>query len=356
MRRFKQTRRILTQLIHFLRLSSCARARWYNQVMKIQHLFSLFIIAGLLSGCVFSISPAPTSTPRVTSTPLPSETPSPMPDTATPTLTPSPTPTGTPVYYQVDEDDDMFGVSLRYGISLEALMTANPTVIPYAMGVGTLLLIPITQTPLPPASTPSEGSQPTKVPTAELQTDCYRDRAGGVLCFALAVNDTEKDQENVSAKVTLTGVDGAYTRTQTAILPLNLLKAGQSLPLITYFQPPTPEKFNASAIIDFSLPVPENDTRYLPAEVTNLEVSCARGNLSCMVNGKAALQPESAQAGALWVLAVAYSQDGRVAGIRRWDAQSPGGGVVGLDFSMLVYSAGPEIERVEVYAEARPVQ
>src|SRR5690606_27204006 len=100
-----------------------------------------------------------TAVPRPTNTalPLPSDTPAPA--TATPTLTPSPTPTGTPVYYQVDADDDMFGISLRYGISLDALMTANPSVIPYAMGVGTLLLIPITQTPLPPASTPAQGSQ-----------------------------------------------------------------------------------------------------------------------------------------------------------------------------------------------------
>lgn len=321
-----------------------------------KRLFLLVITAALLGGCVFSISPAPTTVPRPTNTALALPTDTPAPPTATPTLTPSPTPTGTPVYYQVDADDDMFGVALRYGISLEALLTANPTVIPYAMGVGTLLLIPITQTPPPPANTPEQGGQQTPAPGASLQTDCYRDRTGGVLCFALAVNDTEKDQENVSAKVTLTGADGEYTRTQTAILPLNLLKAGQSLPLLTYFQAPTPEQFSASAVIDFSLPVPENDTRYLSAEPTDLEVSCARGNLSCAVNGSVALQPDSAQAGALWVLAVAYSQDGRVVGIRRWDAPNSGGSAVPLEFSMLIYSAGPEIERVEVFAEARPIQ
>ncbi|MGV7976869.1 MAG: LysM domain-containing protein [Anaerolineaceae bacterium] len=325
--------------------------------MKMQRLLLLLITATLLGGCVFSISPAPTAVPRPTNTalPLPSDTPAPA--TATPTLTPSPTPTGTPVYYQVDADDDMFGISLRYGISLDALMTANPTVIPYAMGVGTLLLIPITQTAPAPSSTPAQAGQETPQPGASLQTDCYRDKTGGVLCFALAVNDTEKDKENVSAKVTLTSEDGEYTRTQTAILPLNLLKAGQSLPLITYFQAPTPEKFNASAVIDFSLPVPENDARYLSAQPTELEVSCSREKLSCAVSGRVLLSPESAQADTLWVLVVAYSLDGRVAGIRRWDAQTPAGSAaVPLDFSALVYSAGPEIERVEVFAEARPIQ
>ncbi|MEN6556103.1 MAG: LysM domain-containing protein [Anaerolineaceae bacterium] len=321
--------------------------------MKMKRLFLLLGTAVLLGGCVFSISPAPTSLPRPTNTALPQPTETPAPPTTAPTLTPSPTPTGTPVYYQVDADDDMFGVALRYGISLEALMTANPTVIPYAMGVGTLLLIPITQTPPAPTSTPAQAGQQTPEPGASLQTDCYRDLAGGVLCFALALNDTEKDLENVSAKVTLSGADGAYTRTQSAVLPLNLLKAGQSLPLLTYFQAPTPEQFSASAAIDFSLPVPEDDTRYIPAEATDLEVICARGNLSCAVNGRVALQPDSAQAGALWVLVVAYSQDGRVVGIRRWDDQSS---PISLDFSVLLYSAGPEIARVEVTAEARPAQ
>lgn len=326
--------------------------------MKIKRLFLLFLAASLLSGCVFSISPAPTSPARATNTPLllPSDTPSPLPDTATPTLTPSLTPTGTPVYYKVDEDDDMFGVSIRYGISLEALMTANPTVIPYAMGVGTVLLIPITQTPPPPTSTPSAGGQLTQPAESVLQTDCYRDSAGGVLCFALAVNDIEKDMENVSAKVTLTGEGSDYVRSQTAVLPLNLLKAGQSLPLITYFQPPTPERFSARAEIDFSLPVPENDARYLPAEPAELDISCSKNRLSCAVSGQVIFPAGSPQAASVWVLGVAYASDGSVAGIRRWGAQPPISGNGPLDFSFLVYSAGPAIERVEVFSEARPAQ
>lgn len=321
--------------------------------MNFKRLLPLLFTAALLSGCVFSISPAPTSVPRPTETALPLPSDTPVPATATPTLTPSPTATGTPVYYQVDADDDMFGVALRYGISLEALLTANPSVVPYAMGVGTLLLIPITQTPPAPTGTPAQGSQPTSEPDAALPTDCYRDTTGGVLCFALAANDTGKDLENVSAKLTLNGIGSDYTRTQTAILPLNLLKTGQSLPLVAYFQAPTPEQFSASAVLDFSLPVPENDTRYLPVQPAELKLACAREQLSCAVSGKAVLTPESARAGSLWVLVVAYTQDGRVAGIRRWDSQSS---PAGLDFSVFVYSAGPKIDYVEVFAEARPAR
>ena len=56
----------------------------------------------------------------------------------------------------------MFGISLWYGISLEALKTANPTVNPYAMGVGTVLLIPLT---------PEAGSTPR--PTPEFYPDTH---------------------------------------------------------------------------------------------------------------------------------------------------------------------------------------
>ena len=84
-----------------------------------------------------------------------------------------------------------------------------------------------------------------------------------------------------------------------------------------------------------------------------LKLACAREQLSCAVSGKAVLTPESARAGSLWVLVVAYTQDGRVAGIRRWDSQSL---PAGLDFSVFVYSAGPKIDHVEVFAEARPAR
>jgi len=319
----------------------------------------LLLLAGILAGCSTGLQNTQTPRPQLTGTlrPFPSQTFTPEhPPTATPTQTATPTPTPTPLYYTVDEKDDMFGIALRYGISLEALKTANPEVNPYFMGVGTQLMIPITPTPMlatptPQASLPTTEAASTAV--LSLQPDCYRDAAGGVICFVLAQNLSDKPIENPTALVTLEGVSTEYSLTQTAILPLNLLPAGTALPLVTYFQPPTPEKFTATTEADFWLPVPEEDTRYLEISLADLQTEIMEDSRSAKIRGQVALANPTTQASSIWLLATAFTQDGHVAGIRRWEAPLPIPAGQAIPFSFTVYSMGPEIVRVEVSAEAR---
>ena len=319
----------------------------------------LLLLAGILAGCSTSLPTISTARPQLTGTlrPFPSQTFTPEhPPTATPTQTPTPTPTPTPLYYSVGEEDDMFGIALRYGISLEALKTANPDVNPYFMGVGTQLLIPITPTPIaatPTPHMPQPTAEATSTAVLSLQTDCYRDAAGGVICFVLAQNLSEKPIENPTALVTLSGVSTEYSQTQTAILPLNLLPAGAALPLVTYFQAPTPDQFTATAQADFWLPVPEEDTRYLEISLADLQTEIMEDSRSAEIRGQVALADPTKQPGAIWLLATAFTQDGRVAGIRRWEAPQPILASQSIPFNFTVYSMGPEIVRVEVSAEAR---
>jgi hypothetical protein len=51
----------------------------------------------------------------------------------------------------------------------------------------------------------------------------------------------------------------------------------------------------------------------------------------------------------VWVLAVAYGEDGQVVGFRRWESAGDED-----EFEFWVYSLGPEIARVELLVEARP--
>ncbi|KUK70758.1 MAG: hypothetical protein XD89_0274 [Anaerolineae bacterium 49_20] len=250
----------------------------------------------------------------------------------------------------------MFGIALRYGISLDALKTANPNINPYMMGVGTQLLIPITPTPMlatPTPQTTATTASATSTAVLSLQPDCYRDAAGGVICFVLAQNLSDKPIENPTALVTLEGLSTEYSLTQTSILPLNLLPAGAALPLVTYFQPPTPEKFTAMAEADFWLPVPEEDTRYLAVTLEDLQTQLSDDGLSAQLSGQVALANPTKQASSIWLLAMAFTQDDRVAGIRRWEAPLPIPAGQAIPFSFTVYSMSPEIARVEVSTEAR---
>jgi len=290
-----------------------------------------------------TLRPYPTETP--TATPFPTGYHSPTPS---PTITP----TATPVYYEVQLGDDMYSIAYRYNISPQAIMTANPTVNPNAMTVGTELLIPIT--PMPQATATATGElSPTATPLfANLQEpDCYLDALGGLWCFVLVENDQIGALENVSGVITLT--EGDEIRQETAILPLNLLPAGKSLPLIAYFQPQVSSEFTVSAQVDFLLPVMPDDQRYLTTEIKNLKLTLQKDDRAADVTGEIHLPEGERGAEYVWVNATAFDEDGNVLGVRRWDRTDPVPAGEILNFNLTVYSMGGAIERVDLVVEVR---
>ena len=246
----------------------------------------------------------------------------------------------------------MYGIAFFYGISPQALMTANPTVNPRAMGPGTTLLIPIT--PSPETAATSEESTPTPTPTqpfAQMKApDCYPDAAGGLWCFVLIVNDEASALENVSGVVRLTS--GEETREETAVMPLNLLPEGESLPLIAYFQPPVPKDASISAEVYFYLPVMPEDARYLPVEVQAEKIDLSDDGQSAQVTGTLALAEEQGMASYLWLQATAFDAAGNVVAARRWEVDGPVKADETRDFNLILYSLGDAIDRVDLLAEA----
>lgn len=312
------------------------------------------------------IPPIASPTPTSTATALPTASPTLLPQptqTFTPTTTPAPTPTPAPVIHTVKGDDDMFGISLRYGISLEALKTANPTVNPYAMSEGLQLLIPITPTPPTAQITPEPTpAQLTPEPTAQqtpfadqIPTYCYRDSFGGAWCLVDYSNDSDKPLENVSARVTLRATDGDFTQTKTALLPLNLIEAHARLPLAVYFEAPTPAIFSASAEFDFSLPVADRDTRYLSAALSAQPPDYATNRLTATLTGEVAFSDPKRPASSLWIVAIAYDASNHPVGFRRYEAPLPISAGRPLAYSFQVYSLGAAIDHVDLFTEARPV-
>ncbi len=95
------------------------------------------IITGLTLSACASGTPVsqqdPTGTPEGTLRLFPSDTPTgtPLPTGyVTATSSPTVTPTPTQVYYEVQLNDDMYGIAFRYGLEPQAIMTANPDVDP----------------------------------------------------------------------------------------------------------------------------------------------------------------------------------------------------------------------------------
>jgi LysM repeat protein len=281
-------------------------------------------------------------------TPTPTQTPTlPYPATATP----FPTPTPTPRTHIVKKGEDMLGIALRYGITLEELKAANPDVDPYMMSVDTELKIPAPATPL---AEPDILPSATPIAVRLDKPHCYPDAEGGMYCFIQASNPSDTPLEDVSALIRVADADGQQVVSQTAWLPLDLLPAGSSMPLETYFDAAFPEDYQVNVELQTALPIAKGDTRYVPAHIDNLQVQVLSDQLSAEVSGEIVLEGENLSASQVWIAIIAYDEGNMVAGIRRWEAQSAVYSSYPAAFIMRVYSVGQVIDHVETYIEAKP--
>jgi LysM repeat protein len=295
-------------------------------------------------------TPPPADSPPQPFSLLPFETSTP----AAPLWTPpslvaaqTPLPTLTPFPYTVQQGETISSIALKFGVSIEALIAANPGINPNLLPIGASLNIPAQ-----PASLSGEAT-PTPVPFSVEQVQCYPTANRGMWCFLLARNETTEIMENVSAQVTLSGSAGEVIATQTALLPLNILPANSALPLTVYFPPEIPLDAAPRVQVLTAIRLPPGDGRYLPAAPHDVLVEVGAGGHFARVTGEVRLPLESTAATQVWVAAVAYDEMGRVVGVRRWEggAIQPGGS---LRFEMTVASLGGVVTRVEVAVECRP--
>jgi hypothetical protein len=305
-------------------------------------LFGLVISACSASPQALTPTPTASLTPALTAyhTPTASLTPSGQP----PTATPLPTATATLLKYTVGKDDDMFGLSLYFGIDVHAIETANPSVHPNSMGEGTVLIIPLTPTPPTPTASPAPGQVPASGVSVTAPR-CYSDAKGGLWCLALVRNQGAASLENVSVIFRLTSEQTVYT-------PLDVLAKGAALPVAAYFDPPAAASAQVEAQPAGSLPLAAGDPRYTALQPIGIETKV--DGMSAAVSGKLAPSAVSGSAKSAWVLAVAYDVDGNPVGLRKWESGEIAQGITAtnpLPFSLTVYDLGPAIDHVDVLAE-----
>jgi LysM repeat protein len=319
----------------------------------------------LLAGCVIEIcAGCQSSTPAAATSPTPTLTLSgsftpyqtitltqtaTRPTTTPPTWTPVPTATPTPRTYIVKVGDDMSGIALRYRVPLADLKTANPTVNPRLMKIGTILIIPGIA-PGPAGAAPLTATpQPVSVGAAE----CTLDQVGGAWCFVQVHNQSSTPAIGVTVQLRLVAADGKQAGLQKVSLPLDLLQAGTSQPLAAYFPPPLAPEFQVEVQLSSALPASSAAERYPQVEVVDSKTDILTGGQLAQASGKVQLKDGQADPTQLAVLVAAYAEDGSIVGLRRWDSPQPPHAGQPIDFQIQVYSVGPLITRVGVIAEAR---
>lgn len=257
-------------------------------------------------------------------------------------------PSPTPFTYSIAPGDTLSQIAEKYGVSLDALIAANPGVDPNAMSVGGTLKIPSDQQNV------SGQATPTPVPLPIEQAACHPVSDGGAWCFALVHNDSANVVENVTARLTLLDSKGQSIGDQTALLPLDIVAPGESLPLSVYFPPSVPIDARPQILLLTAESLLPGDQRYLEAQITNTLVTVDWSGLNAEVRGTATLPSDSKPAASVWVAAVAYDAAENVIGVRRWESSAGVGPGGTLSFAFTVSGVAGRIERVDFAVEARP--
>lgn len=306
----------------------------------------------LLTACAPGTPPS--APPEVALTPFLTSTPSLSPQVGaiqTPEVVvaaETPLPSPTPFTYTVQRGDTISSLSLKFDVSMDDLLAANPEVSPNAMSVGQVINIP--------GSPENLSGEPTPTPAAFAirQVECYSTVDRGMWCLVLVHNDYPDFMENISAQVSLVDPNNTTLARQTAFLPLNILPPDTAMPLTVFFPPVIPSNVKPTVQVLTAIRLLPDDKRYLPAAINNTLVQVNADGSVAHVSGHVLLPGDSNAASQTWVTGTAYDETGRVVGLRRWEsdaALAPGGN---LPFEFSVSSLGGTIVRVDFAVEARP--
>lgn len=317
---------------------------------KLKLILAFLVLLSAMACAPEAVENDPTETPGIQLSPYhtPTVTATPSSQEGESTPTPPAAPTPTPFLYQIQSGDTLLVIANRYNVTLDDLLAANPEIDPNFLIVGEEIIIPTGGESL--AAFPS----PTPVTVGVMKPlRCYPSPDGGVWCFVRVVNQHEQAVENLSVGMRLLS-DGELIAEQEAIPLLNVLPAGETIPLSVRFDPPLPADFSAQAEVRSALPLAPDSQRYLPVEVDAAETSIRAD--SARVSGSIRLVgEESPPAEQIWLAVFAYDQQGFPVGLRKWTARQPLEPGDEIDFDVLVYTVGPAIADIGIMAEARPV-
>lgn len=316
---------------------------------------SLFAcILGML--CVVGCNRVELSTPSistvgVTLTPYLLEMPGSTSLTLTPTPqpnSPTPAPSPTPLIYTVAEGDTLSAVAELFGVSIDSILLANPDVDPRSLLIRTQLMIPSS----------ADGALPqleSSLTDVHLDSPiCYPVADAGLWCLALVSNARGEPVEGLSAEITLLSPTGERLTNHTAYSPLERLMPGKAMPLMAYFPPPVPTPWVASAVLKTVLPGKLEDKRYIPTALDIQDMTLSPERERARIQGIISLTGGGSPAGLVWLMAVAYDDQGQAVGMRKWEAEKALKAGKKISFDIELYSLGPKIANVDVQAEARP--
>jgi murein DD-endopeptidase MepM/ murein hydrolase activator NlpD len=274
-------------------------------------ILSIFMAGLLLSGCgrlitqptptaVAIVQDAPTVTPHPTSTPVP----------WTPAPTATPTPTPTPIIYIVQAGDNLLGIAIQYGVTVEAIQEANAITDPRLLQIGQELVIPHEEEGLA-NPTPT----PTPLPFQIANVGFYETPVGSLWCLGEVINNTGADIEQVQVAVSLYDGKGEMVATGSTFTEFDIIPNESKIPFALLFTEP-PSSFSHHQVVALSgVTVAHWGRNYMDLTIES-DHGEASGELAYVVTGQVRNTGQH-DAEQIRIVVTAYDAEGRVMGIRR---------------------------------------
>jgi LysM repeat protein len=229
------------------------------------HACAVFLSLAVLAGCQPTASATPTF-PAPVLWESPTLTRSPVFPTRAVSLTPTLAPTPTPRTYTVRQGDTYGSIAATFGVTVDDLIKANPSVDPNALPIGQVLVIPVR-----PAGSETPQPTPTPVGLGVDPPDCYVQPSGGKWCLVLVNNPEADPVSSVFIRFSLYASAAADPSVSREVpLPLTVLPAGARTVAAAFFPPDQAQGAVARVELVSAIRTPETPG-ILPLVVTGEE-------------------------------------------------------------------------------------
>jgi len=245
----------------------------------------------------------------------------------------------------------MIGIAVRYGVSLDDLLIANPGVDPGFLSIGQELIIPG-----PEGSTVSGLlPTPTPLPVQPEPVRCYPAPSEAVWCITQVENTTDFPLEGVSILLSILDADGAILEQYPLYSPLDILPVGEVLPFAILLEQPSEAVAGGFAQVLAAVPAQGVEERYPQLEIRTDETVIATDGSQAVWQGSISMETNiPGEQGSLRALLMGFDAGGNVVGFRIFEGEI--GTAVGseVEIELMVFSLLPDIDVIRVIAEVEP--
>ena len=253
-------------------------------------------------------------------------------------------PTATPVRHIVALGETFSSISLQYGVTINAIKSANPDFNPNTLIVGDELIIPVTE------NTASATPDPKITEMIQFSIlNCVTTRDGGLWCAVLVNNQGEEDVEELVVTFSFFDQEENLIEERSTPTIMNRLLVDSLLPAVVFLdsEPPNLETIIPN-VFSGQILDPTNENM-ISIEIED-EKQTIEDHEAILTGNIRILSDQDIDQVQVWIAVAAFDGQDVLIGVRRLESIVFPGEIT--DFKITVYALESTIARVQLYSEA----